>query len=438
MGYRVGTGEIDITPPVGTLMGGFGNRTHGAVGIHDPLRAKALAISDGENTALLITNDMLSIPYDLVNDIHAEIGGRVGLKPEQIMLNYSHTHSGPRMRGVRGRGRADEVYTANYVQQLGGLAEMAMRNLAPVRITSHRGPLQVGINRREHRPDGNTVLGQDPEGIVDRHVDVLRFMAEDGTLRAILFSHATHGVTLGGNNYYFSADWMGYAQRRLEAVYPGATVAFAQGCCGNINTVPVGGTFEDARRLGTRAAGGVMMALESAGSELQGPVRFGRLTAQLPQQDPPPREATLQRIQDCEQALADARDSVDQARIQHAEALASWARWLDGLASEGVTGQTLPLEISAIAIGRHAILGLAGEVFFEYASNIAEASPFEFTTVLGTTNGCIAYIPTAAEMPYGGYEVDGSMVYYMQLWLKPEAEEVAVEAAVELLARLRD
>jgi hypothetical protein len=314
---------------------------------------------------------------------------------------------------------------------------MAISKLAPVRVTSHRGPLQVGINRREHRPDGNTVLGQDPDGIVDRHVDVLRFSAEDGSLRAILFSHATHGVTLGGNNYYFSADWMGYAQRRLEAVYPGTTVAFAQGCCGNINTVPVGGAFADARRLGTRAAGGVMMALESDGTELDGPIRFGRLTAALPQEHPPPRESALQRVQDCEQALADARDSADQPRIQHAEAIAAWARWLDELASEGVTDQTLPLDISAIAIGQHAILGLAGEIFFEYAISIAEASPFAFTTVLGTTNGCIAYVPTAAEMPYGGYEVEGSMIYYMQLRLAPEAEQVLVDAVLELLGRLK-
>jgi hypothetical protein len=142
-------------------------------------------------------------------------------------------------------------------------------------------------------------------------------------------------------------------------------------------------------------------------------------------------------VSDTELALADARDAGDQVRIQMAEALAEWANWMNDLAAKGVTDQTLGVNVSAISIGQHAIVGLAGEIFFEYAVNIAEASPFEFTTVLGTTDGCIAYVPTAAEIPFGGYEVDSSMRYYMQLWLRPEAEQALIDAAVELLERLR-
>jgi len=417
-------------------MGGFGGRTHGAVGIHDPLLAKAIAVSDGQDSALIITADIISFPYGFVDEVASEIGRRCGLVPEQILINNSHTHSGPLIRGVQGLGSPNEAYAANLVGQFAGLAEMAMADMAPVTVTSHRGPLQVGINRRERTPEGGTRLGRNPDLIVDKHVDVLRFTPEDAPPKAILFCHATHGVTLGGSNYLFSADWMGYAQRQLEKVYPGTVAAFGQGCCGNINSDPVGGTFEDARRLGTRAAGGVMMAVESPGVVLTPRVASGKVSAQVPQQDPPPLEEAEKRMAACQDALRTAEAAENEAQLRGAEALLAWATWLRNLAAAGVTGQHMRFDVSAVVLGEHAIVGLAGEVFFEYAVNIAERSPFDRTTVLGTTNGCVSYLPTAAEIPHGGYEVDSSMRYYLQLWLKPECEQAVLDEAAALLERL--
>lgn len=437
MSFEAGFAQVDVTPAVGTRMGGFGGRVHGAVGIHDPLLAKAFALSDGSGRALIITCDILSFPHDFVAEICAQIGDRCGLAPEQVLINNSHTHSGPLMRGVNGLGEADETYAANLCQQLGGLAQMAVADMAPVVITSHRGPLQVGINRRERTADGSTRLGRNPELIVDRHVDVLRFADADGMLRAVWFSHATHGVVLGGSNYQFSADWMGYAQRQLQKVYPAAVIAFAQGCCGNINSDPVGGTFEHARRLGTRAAGGVMMALESAGVELDGCVASGRVSAAIPQQAPPPLAEAEQALQDSLARHEQATRAADAVQIHITKGMVGWARWLRDMAANPPDAPALRFDISAVAIGQHAIVGLAGEVFFEYAVNIAERSPFDRTTVLGTTNGCIAYLPTAVEIPWGGYEIDSSMRYYLQLKLKPECEPVVLDAAARLLTELR-
>src|SRR6476646_3837494 len=45
---RAGVGRAEISPPVGTPLGGYGER-HGkpSTGLHDPLFAKALALDDG-------------------------------------------------------------------------------------------------------------------------------------------------------------------------------------------------------------------------------------------------------------------------------------------------------------------------------------------------------------------------------------------------------
>jgi len=437
MSFEVGSASIDVTPPVGTWMGGFGGRLHGAVSVHDPLCAKAIAVSDGSGTVLLISCDIISFSYDYVAEVCAEIGRRTGLGADQILLNTSHTHSGPLMHGVSGFGAANDVYAANLVQQLGGLAQMAVARQEPVRITSHRGPLQVGINRRERTPEGGTRIGRNPELIVDRCVDVLGCAGADGRRVALWFAHATHGVTLGGNNYAFSADWMGYGQRELERVYPGSVAAFAQGCCGNINSDPVGGTFADARRLGTRAAGGVMMALESDGLELAPPLAWGKVSAAVPQQAAPTPAAARAALADAERALAAAAAENDALKLHQARAFLDYARWQQDIAAAALPEPTMRFDISAVALGEHAIVGLAGEVFHEYAVTIAAKSPFERTTVLGTTNGCIAYLPTAAEIPWRGYEIESSMRYYLQLQLKPECEQVVLDAASRLLHSVR-
>ncbi|MFP3903315.1 MAG: hypothetical protein ACLFWB_03625 [Armatimonadota bacterium] len=93
--------------------------------------------------------------------------------------------------------------------------------------------------------------------------------------------------------------------------------------------------------------------------------------------------------------------------------------------------------IRTISLGSHAIVGLAGEVFYEYALNTADRSFFERHPVLGTVHGCAAYIPTAAEIPFGGYEVHSSNRYCQQLKLKPEAEKIVIQQAQDCLDSLR-
>ena len=44
---RIGAAAIDITPPVGTALDGYGGRLDVSLGVHDPLYARALYLDDG-------------------------------------------------------------------------------------------------------------------------------------------------------------------------------------------------------------------------------------------------------------------------------------------------------------------------------------------------------------------------------------------------------
>lgn len=432
---QAGVAEIDVTPPVGTRQGGFGSRDHGAVGIHDPLRAKALALSDGGTTLVLVTCDIISLPYAFTDPMFERMTQVTSLPRGQVMVTCSHTHSGPLTRGVAGFPGTDDEYLSVLSEKLVSVAKMALDCQEPARLGFARGKVQVGINRREMTPEGMK-LGRNPEGPVAAYVDVMSVRGEDGDLLAAYFSHAAHPVVLGGDNYLISADFPGYAQRAIEAVYPGALALFAQGCCGDINAERGDGTFDQAQRLGKMLAGAVIACLEEA--ELLEELSLSSAAASLdvPLEDPPPVEEATARVEALRGDYESARAGGDPIPARLTRCRLERAERILALAEQGATGQTERFDLTAFRVGPVGIIGLPGEVFVEYALNIDAASPFEQNFVLAYSNGCISYVPTAEAYPHGGYEVVSAIDYYGTLMLSPASEQVIVDGAAELLSGL--
>jgi hypothetical protein len=87
MALRVGPAIVDITPPAGLQMAGFGARTEPAKGAHDALTVRAIAVND---TALVVA-DIIGIDQELsrrVRDACVLPAGRV-------VITALHNHGGP-------------------------------------------------------------------------------------------------------------------------------------------------------------------------------------------------------------------------------------------------------------------------------------------------------------------------------------------------------
>ena len=96
MNLKVGTDRVDITPPIGTKLAGYGPYiTRQSTGILDHLMARAVYVDDGTNGVLLIANDLVNITADLTAKPRDLIQRHLGLKTESVMLTGTHTHSGP-------------------------------------------------------------------------------------------------------------------------------------------------------------------------------------------------------------------------------------------------------------------------------------------------------------------------------------------------------
>ena len=97
---KAGFSRVKITPPVGTAMTGFGYRDHdpsGCKGIHDDLYARALYLTHGKKEVLIMGFDLLFFSRDEADRFKGAIGRSINLSPDRILLNTSHTHTGPKV-----------------------------------------------------------------------------------------------------------------------------------------------------------------------------------------------------------------------------------------------------------------------------------------------------------------------------------------------------
>jgi hypothetical protein len=94
--WKAGVSKANITPKMQMPMAGFASRTHSSEGTLHSIWAKALALQDSNgNKAVMISSDLLGFPKDVSDRIRDRIKSNYGLDRSQILLNSSHTHSGP-------------------------------------------------------------------------------------------------------------------------------------------------------------------------------------------------------------------------------------------------------------------------------------------------------------------------------------------------------
>ena len=94
--WRAGVATRKLNPPGPVWLAGYANRTAPSAGLDLDLHAKALSLDDGDGGRLvLITLDLIGITAELRAHVEREGATRFGLRPHEILLNASHTHSGP-------------------------------------------------------------------------------------------------------------------------------------------------------------------------------------------------------------------------------------------------------------------------------------------------------------------------------------------------------
>ncbi|MBI5393830.1 MAG: neutral/alkaline non-lysosomal ceramidase N-terminal domain-containing protein [Verrucomicrobia bacterium] len=375
---RAGIASCDITPTMPVMLAGYASRKELSQGVHDPLSARVVAFENGGQRLVLVSCDLIGFYYGSVEPIRKAILDATQLKPSELFLSATHTHSGPWVNFDPQKGHTNNVEYSKALQgKLVETVRAALENLAPVQIGVGSGASSVGANRRLPGRDkaGNPtiLLNRNPAVMTDREVQVLKLTrAGTNDVAAVLFAYATHSTSLGAKNLLVSGDVHGLAEQFLEKYLGCGVVAAAfAGASGDIDP-----WFR------------VLPGFKTNNGWIPEPVLLGTM---LGEEVAHVLEGIQPRSTNCTvRTMLKAVEFPRKPRVETTTAAVSPPQ---------------PFHITVGRVGDIAFVGLGGEVYNAIGKAIKTASPFPHTFIITHCNGAAGYVPTKESYADGGYEV---------------------------------
>jgi len=446
--FRAGASAVDITPakvPI-VVSGGFLAAT--AERIAGPLYARALALDDGRERAVIAVVDTLMMPRELLDRAKAAASKSTGIPPERMLISATHTHSAPPVMGALGTD-ANPEYAYFLQERLVRAIEGAVKNLAPARAGwivvqdwehTHCRRWILRPDRLRKDPFGDPTVRahmhpgyQNPEfigpaGPVDPDLSVVAFQSPRGRPLALLANYSMHYVGAGGRvvspDYYgpfvenlqqrigaqdgdrpfiammsqgASGDqhWMDYSRPRQEMTPQAYADAMARAAC------------EAYRRIQYRD----WVPLR---------IREARLTLSR-------RAPGADRLAWAKQLLAQMGGAAPRSQPE------VYAREQVLLAAEPVR----ELKLQALRIGDLGITAIPNEVFAITGLKIKAQSPLRPTFNIELANGAEGYIPPPEQHRLGGYTTWPARTAALEVQAEPRIVEAVLGLLEEVSGRRR-
>lgn len=437
--FLFGFSKVDITPTESIRLSGYGNRDKSFEGIDEKLYARVMVISNADRRSphVLVSVDTIGFPGVLTKTIFEEVQKQHQIPRSQFVICCTHSHTAPHLAGglsnlfaaplTESDQAKTEAYTASMKDQIVVAVQQAIESLSPGILQTGSGTATFAKNRRVLKDGVWTGFGINPEGPVDHTLPVLLIKDPSGvTTRGVVFNYACHCTTFGGDYNRVNGDWAGYASKMLEEAFPEAIALCTIGCGADANPERDSKhALEIAQRQGQEIADSVQSVTAQEGqlSRIDAGVSTNFGYAGLPIDRP------------TDQQMQEALKSPRQQVRHHAEVM------IDTKKRMGRLPETYPMPIQVWRFGNQfAMVFLGGEVCVDYALRIkkelpvlAEGLTSDCVWVSAYSNDVFAYVAPERMRAEGGYEVDFSMIYYLQpgRW-SSGTEEVIIRRVKEL------
>ncbi len=276
-----GVMKVEITPPVGTPLAGYSKRrSNPSTGIRDPLYVRTVVLSDGEDTVVLVSADLLLFPNPLANSIVDKLWKELKIPRRAIILTGTHTHSGA------GSIASEFLYEIVFGRYRGDVAEgIAARVTWAVRqALEHQELIRWGVAEQKRLLFGLTENRMAMTGFVDPALSVFLVESMDGHPLAVLVNAAAHPTLMDSQDLRFSADYPGELARVIETTYPRAVCLFMNGAAGDLRPRGDIGTTPDERirRFGQALAEGTVGMINQMSFQTKGNLAAWGRQIQLP------------------------------------------------------------------------------------------------------------------------------------------------------------
>ena len=260
--------------------------------VNDPLYSRALVLTDGATTVVLVSVDVVTIAEigtvqdDFLANVRSHLAGELSLEPLNILISVTHCH---------GEVCADvEQRTIQAVKEARG-------KMVPVSVGAGRGHEdRIMENRRVKLRNGHEAdvrqlycLPPDEEvvgvGPVDPEIGILRLDREDGRTLAVVYNFACHPIQEVPSSAN-TADISGFASSVIEENLGEGTIAlFTQGCGADVNPGFYKGNdidyLRDAEPLGNLLGLSALKTLRKIQTREAGKLELINETLELPRAD---------------------------------------------------------------------------------------------------------------------------------------------------------
>lgn len=425
---KAGFARLDVTPPLHTWLAGyFFDRF--ATGVLDPLYVNAVAVSNDETKAVIITVDSEAVCMDSANILRQQISEKCNIPTENIIISGLHQHTAPMLtvKGYRKEIHEDKEYNNVLYRKIVDAAEMAVNDMSDAVLSfgAEETSEKLAFIRRYYMKDGSirTNPGGEYKNVVrpyrdaDNTVRLCKFKRE-GKKDIAFVNFSTHPDVIHGDK--FSADWPGFVRTYVEqdlGVHCITTVG-AQGDSNHADfTLPQHKDgYEHSKHMGRIITDAVVKMWNNT-KEVKGDKIEGNYEVIF-------NKTRTDGIDDYEEAKAFMEYS-EKNNLLGGEYITQLtnARRIMNLRTMPIFRQ---VPVTVIKIGEVGIVGFGGEPFTEYADKVREGAEDKFVISMCQGNGGEGYLTTLEAHQEGGYEASATS-------FSPDLEEQCVGTALKFL-----
>lgn len=389
---KTGFGRTDITPKLGTRLGGYGVEHRPAEEILDKLHSTAMVLEQDGTEVVILNLDWVMIGEETVASLREKINKKTGIIKEHINIAVSHSHSSPCTASCWGWGEADYEYIGSVSNAIVESVIIARDCLQEAEVGFAVTESLTGVSRRLISETNGFDYNADPHGSFDPEMTIVRFR-NAGRDIGIIVHYGAHCTAMGANRL-ISRDWCGVMKDRIEGQF-NVPILFLNGAIGGVGprtNVLVGENnlaagwgdgIESVREVGYRAATDAMRALLSIKEWRKGL----ELNVQVENISIP--YAPLKPLEDAQLSLKKYEPVKTQFGWNMCEYEYNRAV-IKAYQQKILSGREFTQTI--VTLGPLAIVPFPGEVFPGITLRIKHGSPYQHTLCTSVTNGYWAYL----------------------------------------------
>jgi len=244
---------------------------------------------DGSNTLVLISCDLHSCTQPLHKAVTSHLSSQYSIPSSNVILNGTHTHSGP------GRFYGNKLYDAmtvsthnllfgfdsaifnRLVGKIQGCVDEAISKLSmgtfavtQTKLYGYSSNRSLSAHKNDPEYSSWTTSPESPSfgapsspllTSEDVHIDprlnsFITTSNDTESVSGVIGTFSCHGTSMGPQTRFYDPDWFGSAKVAFNASHPSPDipVAIMQACCGDICPSPICGPLGELNERGPRPA----------------------------------------------------------------------------------------------------------------------------------------------------------------------------------------